>query len=78
MDFTGKPMRSMIYVNAIGTGSDKALVVWVESAVKFVRSVPQKSSRQAARGRRTTSSGLGARGSAISKSPSKREARKRD
>jgi len=78
MDFTGKPMKSMIYVNAIGTGSDKALAAWVESAVKLARSVPQKSSRQAARGRRTTSSGLVARGSAISKLASKREARKRD
>jgi len=70
--------RPMIYVNAIGTGSDKALAAWVESALKFARSVPQRSSRRAARGRRTTSSGLGARGSAISKSASKREARKRD
>ena len=73
MDFTGKPIKSMIYVSATGTDSDKALAAWVESAVKFARSVPQ-----AARGRRTTSSGLGARGSAISKSASKREARKRD
>ena len=77
MDFTGKPMKSMIYVNAIGTGSDKGLAAWVESALKFARSVPQRSSCQAARGRRTTSSGLGARGSAISTSASKRAAPKR-
>jgi hypothetical protein len=35
MDFTGKPMKSMIYVNAIGTDSDQALANWVESAVRI-------------------------------------------
>ena len=74
LDFTGKPMKSMIYVSAIGTDSDQALATWVRSAVKLARSAP----RQPARARRTISSGLGARGSAISKSASKREARKRD
>src|SRR6516225_2374468 len=32
----------MIYVNAIGTGSDKALAARVESALKFARSVPKE------------------------------------
>src|SRR5579862_4792816 len=32
MDFTGKPMKSMIYVCATGTDSEKALAAWVESA----------------------------------------------
>jgi hypothetical protein len=37
MDFTGKPMKSMIYVSAIGTDSDQRLATWVESAVKLAR-----------------------------------------
>jgi TfoX/Sxy family transcriptional regulator of competence genes len=78
MDFTGKPMKSMIYVSAIGTDSDKALAAWLESAVTLARSVPEKrSARRAATARRMTSSGLAARGPAISKSASKRAARKR-
>ena len=78
MDFTGKPMKSMIYVGAIGTDSDQALAAWVESALKLARSVPEKkNARRAATARRITSSGLAARGSAISKSESKRAGRKR-
>ena len=78
MDFTGKPMKSMIYVSATGTDSDQALATWVESAVKLARSVAPNSVRQITGGRRTTSSGLGARGPATSKSVSKRVVRKRD
>src|SRR5215469_1434096 len=37
MDFTGKPMKLMIYVSAIGTDSDQALATWIGSAVKLVR-----------------------------------------
>src|SRR5215472_13245344 len=48
MDFTGKPMKSMIYVSATGTDSDEGLAAWVESAVRLARSVPQKSARQGA------------------------------
>lgn len=52
MDFTGKPMKSMIYVSALGTDSDQVLAAWVESAVSLARSVPDKkggtSSRQGA------------------------------
>jgi TfoX/Sxy family transcriptional regulator of competence genes len=78
MDFTGKPMRSMIYVSAMGTDSDQALATWVESAVMLARSVIPESVHQLAGGRRTTSSGLGVRESATSKSVSKRVVRKRD
>ena len=41
MDFTGKPMKSMIYVSATGTDSDKALAAWAESAVRLAWSVPE-------------------------------------
>ena len=44
MDFTGKPMKSMIYVSAIGTDSDQALATWVGSAVKLAWILPEKRS----------------------------------
>jgi TfoX/Sxy family transcriptional regulator of competence genes len=44
MGFTGKTMKSMIYVSATGTDSDKALAAWVESAVRLAWSVPEKRS----------------------------------
>jgi hypothetical protein len=73
MDFTGKPMKSMIYVSAIGTDSDQALENWVGCAVKFARSFPEKkSASKSVTRRRATSSGLAARGSATSKLASKR------
>jgi TfoX/Sxy family transcriptional regulator of competence genes len=42
MDFTGKPMKSMIYVDACGVDSDESLRLWVESALKFVKKLPPK------------------------------------
>jgi hypothetical protein len=37
MDFTGKPMKSMIYVEPAGTDADSDLEKWVFLAVGFVR-----------------------------------------
>ncbi len=42
MDFTGKPMKSMIFVDAHGTDGDEALSEWVEFAASFVRTLPPK------------------------------------
>lgn len=42
MDFTGKPMKSMMFIDAAGTDSDEALHDWVESALDFVRTLPPK------------------------------------
>jgi TfoX/Sxy family transcriptional regulator of competence genes len=42
MDFTGKPMKSMIYVDACGLDSDETLRPWVESALKYARKLPPK------------------------------------
>jgi TfoX/Sxy family transcriptional regulator of competence genes len=42
MDFTGKPMKAMIYVDAGGLGSDESLRPWVESALQFVKKLPPK------------------------------------
>ena len=70
--------RPMIYVSAIGTDSDQALATWIGTAVKLARSVPKtKNARRAVAARRTTSSGLVARGSATSKLGPKKAARKR-
>ncbi len=37
MDFTGKPMKSMIYVDADGADADDALESWLRRAVEFSR-----------------------------------------
>lgn len=43
MDFTGKPMKSMVYVSAKAIKSDDALRVWMERSLDFARSLPRKS-----------------------------------
>ncbi|QDU09315.1 TfoX/Sxy family protein [Gimesia aquarii] len=43
MDFTGKPIKSMIYVERPGFEDDADLKYWVNQAVKFVQSLPPKS-----------------------------------
>jgi TfoX/Sxy family transcriptional regulator of competence genes len=42
MDFTGKPMKSMIYVDPAGFRGEKALKAWVDRAIAFARSLPPK------------------------------------
>lgn len=42
MDFSGKPMKSMVYVDAKGTDKDEDLSTWVESAYKFAKALPRK------------------------------------
>jgi TfoX/Sxy family transcriptional regulator of competence genes len=73
MDFTGSPMKSMIYVSPIGTDSDEALAAWVESAVRVAQSVPERKSATGSGGaRRSTSAASAARRSASSNSASRR------
>lgn len=43
MDFTGKVMKSMIYVEAPGIANDEDLKDWVNQAIKFARTLPAKS-----------------------------------
>jgi TfoX/Sxy family transcriptional regulator of competence genes len=47
MDFTGKPMKSMIYVEAAGIDSEAALEKWVKSGAATVRMFPPKGPRTA-------------------------------
>lgn len=45
MDFTGKPMKSMIYIDADGTRSDATLQKWVRTAVDVARDLPGKDAK---------------------------------
>jgi TfoX/Sxy family transcriptional regulator of competence genes len=42
MDFTGKPMKGMIYVDSAGTEADVDLTGWVEAGADFAASLPPK------------------------------------
>jgi TfoX/Sxy family transcriptional regulator of competence genes len=42
MDFTGRPMRTMVYVEAEGLVADRALKQWVGHAVEYVGALPPK------------------------------------
>ncbi len=42
MDFTGKPLRGMVYVSTKGIRSDADLKTWVERGVAHARSLPAK------------------------------------
>ncbi len=61
MDFTGKPMKSMIYVEADGISSDSSLERWVRSAEQVARALPSKigKSREPSRKARKASRPLG-------------------
>jgi TfoX/Sxy family transcriptional regulator of competence genes len=42
MDFSGKPMRGMVYVDPAGIETDAYLHTWVGRAVDFALSLPAK------------------------------------
>ncbi len=42
MDFTGRPMRGMVYVSPSGFRSAVDLAAWVEAGASFARSLPTK------------------------------------
>ncbi len=42
MDFTGKPMKSMIFVEPEGFSDKPGLRYWVDKAVDFARTLPPK------------------------------------
>lgn len=42
MDFTGRPMRGFVYVDAAGLVKDADLQTWVERGVDFALSLPAK------------------------------------
>ncbi|MGI9188057.1 MAG: TfoX/Sxy family protein [Gaiellales bacterium] len=44
MDFTGKPLRGFVYVDAEATASTTELTAWVERSLAFAASLPPKCS----------------------------------
>ncbi len=42
MDYTGKPLKSMVYVGPKGFQTDAALRKWVRHAADYARSLPAK------------------------------------
>lgn len=42
MDFTGRPMKNMVYVDPVGTRADKDLAAWVEAGAAFAESLSPK------------------------------------
>jgi len=42
MDFTGRPMKGMVYVEPAGFASPRDLKTWIERAMEFVLSLPAK------------------------------------
>ncbi len=42
MDFTGKPMKNMVFVGSAGTASDDDLAAWVDAGADFASSLPRK------------------------------------
>ena len=42
MDFTGRPLRGLVYVAPAGLRTRKALVAWVERGVRYAASLPVK------------------------------------
>ena len=53
MDFTGRPLKGMVYVDAAGIATERALTAWLQRAVAFAASQPAKV-KPAARPRRPT------------------------
>jgi hypothetical protein len=42
MDFTGKPMRGMVYVDPDGISEDDELAAWLQRGLAFAESLPPK------------------------------------
>ena len=42
MDFTGSPLKTMLYVGPAGTKTDADLKAWLDRAVTFARTLPPK------------------------------------
>jgi TfoX/Sxy family transcriptional regulator of competence genes len=42
MDFTGRPMKGMVFVDSAGTAADEDLAAWVEAGADFAASLPPK------------------------------------
>ena len=52
MDFTGRPLRSMVYVAPAGYRSERALESWIGRALEFTQGLPPKRPARGAAGKR--------------------------
>ena len=48
MDFTGRPLKGMLYIGPEGCDTDQALKSWVDEAVSYALSLPTGASKQRA------------------------------
>ena len=48
MDFTGRPMRNLVYVARAGVETDADLQRWLEEAAAFVATLPARTPRRGA------------------------------
>ena len=46
MDFTGRPMKAMVYVGPEGYATEKQLRGWVEQTLEYARSLPAKETKR--------------------------------
>ena len=46
MDFTGRPMKGYVYVGRGVTRNDRGLQAWVERAIAFTTSLPERKARK--------------------------------
>lgn len=46
MDFTGKPLRGLVYVEPAGFRTDADLAAWLERATAFVDTLPPKRAKR--------------------------------
>lgn len=42
MDFTGRPMKGMVYIESEGFRTETELQDWLEQAVRFAQTLPEK------------------------------------
>ena len=52
MDFTGRPMRSMVFVDESAVATARQLRTWIDRALAFARSLPEAASAKPRRRRR--------------------------
>ncbi len=46
MDFTGRPMKGYVFVDAPGHEEERDLKRWVDDSLKFVKTLPEKAPRR--------------------------------
>lgn len=42
MDFTGRPMKGFVFVDALGVNNDDSLKQWINRGLTFAQSLPRK------------------------------------